>query len=192
MSGNIHHASYPQNVNKAKVQAEWDEYARMEDWQEGCSGLDGDIRWIDHICDDEGDAYAYLEKHDRGWYDQLAVKYKYYPKAKPTKETGDLKRRLKEGRERITKINEQAAIQNRTSSKIGCPKCESQLALKYLRGQTCPVCGADLRSPTNLDRLNKARQNVRDLEQKLKDAEEKEARKLKPEIRWLVKIEYHT
>lgn len=192
MSHNIHHATYPENVNKAKVQHEWDEYARHEDWQEGCSGLGQNIRWLNPICESEEKAYEFLGNNDRGWYDQLAVRYKEYPRAKPTKEVDDLKRRLKEGRERITKINEQAAIQNRTSAKIGCPKCESQLALKYLRGQTCPLCGTDLRSPTNLDRLNKARQNVRDLEEKLKAAEEKEARKLKPEIRWLVKIEYHT
>ena len=192
MSHNIHHVTYPENVNKADVQYEWDEYAIHEDWQEGCSGLGQNIRWLTPICNDEGDAYAFIEKNDRGWYDQLAVRYKEYPKAKPTREIEDLKRRLKEGRERLDKTVEQSKIQHRTSAKIGCPKCESSLALKYLRGQTCPLCGEDLRSPTNLDRITKAKQNISDIEKKLKDAEEKESRKLKPEIRWLVKIEYHT
>ena len=51
MGHNIHYATYPENINKQVVQYEWDEYAAHEDWQEGCSGLPGKIRWIDHICD---------------------------------------------------------------------------------------------------------------------------------------------
>ena len=192
MSHNVMHSVYPEAVNKAKVQKEWDEYAAHEDWQEGCSGLPNSIRWLNAICESESKAYEYIEANDRGWYDQLAVRFKEYPRAKPTKEIEELKRRLKEGHERLDRTIEQSKIQHRTSAKIGCPKCESQLALKYLRGQSCPLCGEGLRSPTNLDRINKAKQNIADLNKKLQEAEEKEARKLKPSIKWLVKIEYHT
>ena len=52
MSHSIHYGTYNENVNKKSVQADWDHYAAMEDWQEGCSGLPGEIRWINHVCDD--------------------------------------------------------------------------------------------------------------------------------------------
>lgn len=76
MGHNIHHSTYPENINKKLVQAEWDEYAAHEDWQEGCTGLARDIRWIDHVCDTLEEAETYIREHDSGWYDQLAVKFK--------------------------------------------------------------------------------------------------------------------
>ena len=90
---NICHGTYDENVNKKEVQAYWDDYARMEDWQEGCSGLNRDIRWIDHICTDLEEAKAYIESHDRQNYDQLAVKYREYPKSEPSKTMLNLRQR---------------------------------------------------------------------------------------------------
>ena len=58
MSHNIRHTTYPEKVNKKAVQAEWDEYAAHEGWQEGCSGLCQPIRWIDYICEDLDAAYT--------------------------------------------------------------------------------------------------------------------------------------
>ena len=189
---NIHHATYELNVNKKKVQAYWDDFAAHEDREEGCSGLGRPIRWIDVLLDDYDKAMQYIESHDNGWYDQLAVKYKEYPKGKRTKSIDELYRRKKEGEERLAKTIESSKIQHRTSEKIGCPKCGSSLALKYLRGQNCPLCSEDLRSPTNLDRIAKARENINNLSKLIRETEEKESKKNKPEIRWLVKVEYHT
>ena len=92
MGHNIHFAEYSENVNKKQVQAEWDDYAAKEDWQEGSSGLGSDIRWIDHICESREEAEEYIRSHDKGWYDQLAVKFR-----KPTNEsakTKDLRTRM--------------------------------------------------------------------------------------------------
>ena len=47
MSHNIRYAEYPENVNRKKVQANWDNHVRHEDWQEGANGLPGQIRWIE-------------------------------------------------------------------------------------------------------------------------------------------------
>ena len=60
MGHNIHFAEYSENVNKKQVQAEWDDYAAKEDWQEGCSGLGSDIRWIDHVCESREKAEEYI------------------------------------------------------------------------------------------------------------------------------------
>ena len=68
MGHNIHYATYPENVNKKIVQNEWDEYAAHEDWQEGCSGLPGKIRWLDHVCDTPEEAEEYISSHDKGNY----------------------------------------------------------------------------------------------------------------------------
>jgi len=76
MSHIINKAVYPKRVSKKKVQEEWDEVARREDYQEGCSGLSSPIRWIDVLCKNIAEAEDYIDKHDNGWYDQLAVMFK--------------------------------------------------------------------------------------------------------------------
>ena len=47
MSHEVCHFTYPKNVNKAKVQKDLDNYVAHEDWQEGCTGLYHNIRWLD-------------------------------------------------------------------------------------------------------------------------------------------------
>lgn len=89
MSHEVRYGIYDENVDKGYVQSYWDEYVSHEDWQEGCTGLHKKIRWIDHICDTDEEATAYIEQHDSGWYDQLAVKFRdtsSIPKNSATKE----------------------------------------------------------------------------------------------------------
>ena len=187
---NIIHRSYPENVNKASVQKELDHLAAMEDWQEGCSGLGSPIRWIDVTLADYDHALQYIEDHDNGWYDQLAVKYKDYPRStKMSKAMADLRTRFDAAVASKNKIAQDGSIKNRTSEYIGCPKCGSKLKASYLRGESCPLCRADLRSPTTLDRLNKAQQRMEELQRKMEEQHKKET---KPVVRWLVKAEYHT
>ena len=72
----INHAIYSKKVNKKAVQTEWDEIAARDDREEGCSGLPRSIRWIEHLCASEEEALSYIESHDSGWYDQLAVMFR--------------------------------------------------------------------------------------------------------------------
>ena len=68
MSHNIKMSVYPENVNRTKVQSEWDNYVRMEDWQEGASGLPGKIRWIENtVLNSKEDAEEFINKNDNGW-----------------------------------------------------------------------------------------------------------------------------
>lgn len=53
---NIHKVTYPENVNKKSVQQEWDSAAACAGKKEGASGLDKDIQWYDHICDNYEEA----------------------------------------------------------------------------------------------------------------------------------------
>lgn len=54
-------------------------YARASSWGEGgeaTHGLYSPVRFIDKVFDSHDDAYDYIIRNDRGWYDSFAVKYK--------------------------------------------------------------------------------------------------------------------
>ena len=78
MGHNIMYSTYPENVNRKSVQAEWDDYVAHEDWQEGASGLVNPIEWHNITFNNEEDAREWIDNHDKGWYRQIAVKYKQY------------------------------------------------------------------------------------------------------------------
>ncbi len=66
----------------------------------------GNIQWKSHICNDEDDAYAYLEKIDSGWYDQLAVRFYDYPELKPSKTMETLKERMERLQNRYNELRD--------------------------------------------------------------------------------------
>ena len=190
MGHNIRYEDYKLDVDKKKVQASWDEYVQHEDWQEGASGLPMPIRWVDSIFESYDDARKYIEREDeRTWYNCMAVKYKEYKRNPNSKAILDLDKRIKDQYDNIEKIKKEASIKNRTSKYIGCPACGSSLSSEHLHGEKCPLCGNDLRSPTNLNRIANANRKYNDLLTKRAEQIKKDN---KPEIRWLVKIEYHT
>ena len=77
MAHNVKHLDYHCSVSQKQVQKRLDHYVAMEDWEEGASGLPHPIRWINHICKNREEAEEYIKRHDRGWYDCLAVQYKH-------------------------------------------------------------------------------------------------------------------
>lgn len=190
MSHNFHVRSYPESVDKRSVQDSMDEYVRHEDWQEGASGTPVPIRWVDHVYDTRQDAEDAIEWAGRGVsYNCMAVKYKHYPDRVKCKAVDDLERRVRDQMQSLEKIKAEASIQNRTSDFIGCPKCGSSLKRVLIHGEFCPLCRADLRSKTNLARIENAKRKMSELNCK-RDAAIREH--TKPEIRWLVQVEYHT
>lgn len=66
----------PFSTRKAKttIQKECDAIAKRDG--EYHHALDRNIRFYDIVCKDYEEAYKFLEAHDRGWYDALAVKFK--------------------------------------------------------------------------------------------------------------------
>lgn len=200
MGHEICHFHYKENVSRKSVQAELDHYAAMEDWQEGCSGLYRDIRWLDNmeICESESDAYDLIDKLDRGDYDQLAVRYYVTPTIKPTSSITKATDGVNNAQKSYTDLKEkiESDFFNTKSEYIGCKECGSRLAKKYLNKTNCPLCGRNLLSETATTRLMNAHDKIVSAQKKqreiLKKEEQKAAKKAKNrEVRWLVKIEYH-
>ena len=190
MSHNIHYTDYKEDVNKQKVQNSLDEYVRHEDWGEGASGTPNPIRWVDRVYESYEEAQKAIEREDaRTWYNCMAVKYKSYMRPAKSKAVTEIEQRIEEQRQAVAKLIKDSSIQNRKSEYIGCPKCGSSLKRTLLRGECCPLCHEDLRSATNLSRIENARKKLDELSKKKEEAVRKST---KPEIRWLVKIEYHT
>lgn len=195
MSHNIRYAEYPENVNRKKVQADWDNYVRHEDWQEGANGLPGQIRWIENeILGSEEEARAYINEHDNGWYDQIAVRFKEVKTVK-SKKYEELSEKLMELRKDYNRRNSIYYATTVKSEFVGCKSCGSKLASKYIQSTNkCPLCKSDLRSPTTLSSLERLSERIKEVEKLLREEKQKLNKKSENNttIKWLVKIEYHT
>lgn len=194
MGHNISFRTYPEHVNKKAVQAEWDEYVSHVTWQEGGHGLDKSIHWIDHVCNNYEEAEKYINDHDSGWYDQLAVKYREYPEMAPTKALMALRKRLETEAAKETAYYEAHSIAAFKAEYVGCPNCGSKLKKDLMKKNSCPLCGTDLRSKTTLDTLKRYAENKKALTKQIAAEERKMEQKAVKQstIRWLVKVEYHT
>lgn len=195
MSHNIEMRSYQEKVKREDVQKEWDNYVRMEDWQEGATGLPNKIRWLDKapVQENYEAAEQYIEDHDKKWYDCLAVRYYSYPPVSSTK-LSDLSNRLNALRKTYHEKDNTIQCKGNKSSFVGCKSCGSHLAIKYIRSNKCPLCGTDLRSDTVMESLRKMKEKISNLEKEITVETKKNQEKLlkKATVRWLVKIEYHT
>lgn len=195
MSHNIEYFEYKENINKKNVQKDLDNYCARATWREGGHVLSQAIRWLDHVCDSYEEAKDYIKKHDRGWgwYDQIAVKYKYHEPIIPSTKgyqkllarRSELKKLLEE---RSCRIHYSA--ENTQSKFVACKECGSRLATKYIKSNHCPLCRKDLRPASVLKGIETARKMFFDINEKIEAEEKKVAKKAK--IYWLVKIEYHT
>lgn len=194
MSHNIDHWVRPENVNKKAFEADINDYVRQHTLGEGGHGLDSPIRWLDHVCANYEDALEYIRSHDKGWYDQLAVKYYDYPKLEPTKTMLTLQERLRAEQEKRVAYAAAHAVSTFKAEYIGCPECGSKLKRTLLKGNSCPLCHAEMRSKTTMDTLQRYDSNCQELTKKIKVEERKLQEKMRKQakIMWLVKTEYHT
>lgn len=187
MGHQINYYTYDLDCKKQDIIDELNEEAKYSSDSRSC--LPNPIRWLDVTLDDYDTAVQYIANHERTWYDQVAVKYKQYPRESTSKAAIVLKDRIKKQQDSLNKIVRDSHVSNRTSEYIGCEKCGSKLKRTLLRGDCCPLCGKDLRSATNLDRIKNANDKLADLRDKLAEQIKKDT---KPVVKWLVKIEYHT
>lgn len=194
MSHNIEMRSYPENVDRKKVQAFWDDYASHEDWQEGCSGLGASIRWCESagILSDYDAAEAYINAHDSGWYDQLAVRYYEPEDVKYTQKVKELRARCNELHQKWCAVQSELYAGTVTAEYITCRGCGSKLKRTLLRSNRCPVCNADMRPQYKVDAEQSAHDRWKAALSKLSEEEKKCEAKSKKKVCWLVKIEYHT
>ena len=184
--------------NRKSIQAECDEWGN-----ENCDarergghwgGLGFPIQFKDRIFDSYEEAEEYL-MGAAGNYDQIAVKYKVYPKTKPNRTIKDLEDRIAEYRRKIETLN-QPHYMGVKQATVKCKACGSSIATQFC-GKTfrnnCPVCRAELRPQSTLDRLKKYEDTVKDLEKRLKDEKKKQDKKNESKVtyHWAVCCEVH-
>lgn len=196
MGHTVEHRIYSVTTKEKQIMAELREYVEMKCFEEGGS-LD-DIRFNDIILDDYNEAERWIKEHDRGDYDQLAVKFRKYndteAKAAPSKRYRELQEKIKTANKRYRELADMPHFKGVKAQLLGCKKCGSKISAAYMQDRNyCPVCRADMRPETTLKLIDAARTKM---EKALKEfeAEEKkyhEKLKDKAEICWLVKIEYH-
>ena len=193
MGHSIQFDVFPMSMSKGEIFAEVDEVALCQG--DSGSGLDKDIRWYDNdIQESEEEAEAFINEHDTGWYDQLAVPFrKVNQEHLTTKKTLDLKRRIADLEEVYYTKNSNIHYANVKSKTIACKTCESKLATAYLRSNHCPLCRSELRPDSVLKDLESKAEKLKALRQQLKDEEKKLAAKAikHSTLMWLVKTEFH-
>ncbi len=181
---NIDYFDYKENVDQKKITNELMDYI-----QENGEYGGEDIRWCrEAICENEEAARKWIEGHDNGWYDQLAVRY-YKPIPNKTKKLEELDQKVKDAYSVYNERNNASYVKTRTSDFIGCSNCKSRMNAKYLLRNFCPICGEDLRTETILKSIAAAKSKWEAAKKTREDYINKHSNK---EIRWLVKIEYHT
>ena len=189
MSHEVEYYTYrDKNLDKNKVQRNLEAYVERRCWEEG-GGLSGNIRWINEECEDYEDALQYIEEHDKGCYDQLAVKYRNYSNVKETQSLKKLKQQESTLYKKIHDIENKIHYKDVKSAFVSCKKCGSKLSTKHIRSNYCPLCGNDLRPDTTLKTIKNYKKKMEDIQEKIRTEKIKQSKKA--EIYWLVKIEYH-
>jgi hypothetical protein len=182
------------------ISAQADEKARAVGYEEGCSGLTSPIRWTNKEFKDRDEAMEYVNNAHKQYYCRdvdcnIAVKYRVYPKI-TSKTLESLKEQLVRRKEARVKCIESTSIAKRTSKLIGCKVCGSNLSREVLvnKHQEHCICGADLRSDTDLKRIEQHNLAITDLEKRIKEEEKKlEAKIVKQSTwRWLIKFSCHS
>lgn len=194
MGHSINYATYPENVDKQRVQAYWDEVAMHEDCQEGCTGLPDSIIWYNKpVLSNYEAAQNWIEEHDSNWYDQIAIRYKDVIDVKPSKALEKALERKVKATNNYYDLSNKFHFENVKSQFIGCKKCGSKLSIKFLHNNFCPLCKNDLRPETILKRIEVAKENMKKAEKELKNMQKEFDKKQekKAKIMWLVKTEYH-
>lgn len=184
---NICYLDVKENAKRDDVMAEIQYHADCDG-----DGYSSSVRWHDEIppLETREEAYKRIRDLDNGWYDDHAVRYKRYAKAKRTKKIEEYERKVTELIEGKRKYAEEHSIKRFQANLITCPNCGSKLAKKYLRSEYCPLCHKDLRSKTTLDKLQWFEDKRAEYENRI--AEEGKKQKRDYEIYWLVKYEYHS
>lgn len=184
---NIEYKTYPEKTSEAAINRDVVNYVRNHG--DGY-GTDFVSFPTSKVFDNYNAAHDCIESIDKGFYDGFAVKYYDFSKVKNTKKIDELEAKIKETQEKKKEYETAHSIKAQKAALIGCPECGSKLNRERMRGEKCPLCYTDLRSPTTLERLASFDSRVKDYRKKIEEERLKE--KKKAEIKWLVKFEYHS
>ena len=154
------------------------------------AGYSGKIDWKQEIAEDYDSAVEYLSTNFAG--EDVGIRYKEFPEFTEPKVL-DAREKAKDARDKWVKLDSVCRCDNVSAAMITCTGCGSKLSTEHMRQRglnRCPVCGTDMRTPTQLDKISAAYAAWQKLEQKVLEAEAKAKKKMEPEERWLAKIEY--
>ena len=150
----------------------------------------GNLKIHDSImCECYDDAVAKIEELDTGWYSDHAVQFKDKSALKPTKTMLALKAKAEKLNADKHAYIEAHSLKNRKSVFIGCKKCDSKLAVQYLKGNKCPLCGNELRADYIVERIKKFDADIKEADRQYNEMRNKQTGKCP--ARWLVKVEVH-
>lgn len=186
---NILYYSFPESEKCEEIEQELSVYVSHQTYQEG--GHMSKIRWLKRTpLDDVDAADEYLKKNDSGWYDCLAVRYK---EPLDNAKLREAQRKVNAAWAKVRTMEQEKYVDFLKSQFISCKECGSKLNRIFLakpgmRVNKCPVCGAELRPKSMLDRIEKAKLAAKKAEMQYKEI----AQKSKSRIMWRVKIEFHT
>lgn len=188
MTHNVEYYDYPKSTSLKEIFKGLDTYVRHQTYLEGGSGIDNIRTPTDKIFDTRVEAEEYIESVDNGWYDQIAVQYRASDKISSTK-IDEFRRKISETYTLKNKLYNES-ISSRKSAYIGCLNCGSKINKDYIETHKCPVCGISLLSETTKNRIAGYEAKIKQYKEKIVE-EQKKVNK-KADVRWLVKIEYHT
>lgn len=182
---NIGYSSYPEKCNRKEVLGIIQDIA-----EEDGDGYHGAPRWHDEVAPlaNRDEAQKWIQAHDKGWYDDHAVRYYDYSRLKDTKKIAELKQKAQDITRKKADYTVEHSVKKLKATLITCPSCGSKLSREHLRSEKCPLCGTDLRSKTTLETIANYERRRTENGQNIM----KEQQKGKGEVRWLIKYEYHS
>lgn len=197
MGHETHYMHFDYNTKREIIQSEGDKHCKYNSDYRGTLYNRIIFKDITPLATEE-EAIKYIARIDSGDYGQYAVPYLDYPYIKPSSD------KLKELEKKATDLNREyynrCNVQYYTTETVksqflGCKECGSRLAVKYLRSNNCPLCGAELRPETELNKIKALKEKydkAHNAYVSTREAEEEKMRKkMTPTKKWLVKIEYH-
>lgn len=184
---NIHYWDFEEKCNRSFVLEDVEDYAKSNG-----DGYSGPLKWHDEVppLKNRDAAEEWIKQHDKGWYDDHAVRYYDYSKAKDTKKIAELKARESDMVSKLNNYRLEHSVTRFKAEYIGCSSCGSRISRKHLRSDYCPVCRADLRSAGVIAKQKEYEDKLVGLRDKIKEETEKQTGNRT--VRWLVKFEFHS
>jgi hypothetical protein len=183
---NIRYLTYKEDISRVLVMADVCEIAKRDG-----DGYDSNITWHNvSPLESYEEAEKFIKEKDTGWYSDHAVRYKDYSSAKKTTKITEYEAKVLELKKAKNKYKKAHSVHSFQAKHIGCPKCGSKLNKKYFIGEHCPLCRADLRAKTTIEKIEWYDAKIKDYESRIDKEKQKQKKYCK--IMWLVKIEYHS
>lgn len=185
---NIQYLTYPIKTSLDKIYKEISKIAEKDG-----DGLYYGLKSRQVTRDSYDDAMKWIEENDES-YLNIAVPYFDYTDCKKSKKYEKMEQKVAKLNKKYKDEDSKVPAKDYSSKLYGCKNCESKLAVNFITSNKCPLCGSDLRSKTQLDKIAKYKENVNEARKELKKLEKEENKKNRQKAKemWLVKFEYHS